>query len=429
MITERDTSRADSVDSAALIGRRLRPLQIGMGLQSLLLWLPVEKMFMTEIGLDATAVGLVAAVYAAVVPVLEVPLGIVADRWSRSGMLILATVALAASSLVGGLSNGLLTYLGAAVLLGLYFALDSGIADSIVYDTLVEQTGSSDGYERWIGRVHAVEAGGLVVSAIGGGLLAALTSARVTYLVTVPLVASAAVAFCFLHEPRLHRAGERVSYRVQVKTTLRALAGGRQLAEVLVLTALVAAAAQVVFEFGPLWLVAMQAPAALYGPYWAVLVGTVGVGAWCASRVRLDRPRNAAAVGAVLVAAAVVPAVSHALAVVIAAQVLAALATALIGVRAGFLLHEAVTANVRAGVSSGASTLSWLIFLPVSLTFGWIARAHGVASAGWLLVVITVAAAVLLIRTAWATRPDGTSRTSAGVVEHVAVAQSALIAG
>jgi MFS family permease len=426
MVTDTEAGQADRAGNAALVGRRLRPLQIGMGLQSLLLWLPVEKMFMTEIGLDAAAVGLVAAVYAAVVPVLEVPLGIVADRWSRSGMLILATVALAASSLVGGLSNGLLTYLGAAVLLGLYFALDSGIADSIVYDTLVEQTGSSDGYERWIGRVHAVEAGGLVVSAIGGGLLAALTSARVTYLVTVPLVASAAVAFCFLREPRLHRAGERVSYRNQVKATFRALAGGRHLAEVLVLTALAAAAAQVVFEFGPLWLVAMHAPAALYGPYWAVLVSTVGLGAWCASRVHLERTRNAVGVGLVLVAAALVPTVSHALAVVIAAQVLAALATALIGVRAGFLLHEAVTANVRAGVSSGASTLSWLIFLPVSLTFGWIARAHGVASAGWLLVVITAVAAVLLIRTA---RTGGTSRTPAGVVEHIAVAQPALIAG
>jgi MFS family permease len=412
------TDTDEAARNAALVGRRLRPLQIGMGLQSLLLWLPVEKMFMTEIGLDAAAVGLVAAVYAAVVPLLEVPFGIVADRWSRSGMLILATVALAASSLVGGLSNGLLTYLGAAVLLGLYFALDSGIADSIVYDTLVEQTGSSAGYERWIGRVHAVQAAGLVVSAIGGGLLAALTSARVTYLVTVPLVASAAVAFCFLREPRLHRAGERVSYRHQVRATFRALAGGRGIAEVLVLTALVAAAAQVVFEFGPLWLVAMHAPAALYGPYWAALVATVGIGAWCASRVHLDRTRNSAGVGVVLLAAAITPTVSHALAVIIAAQVLVALATALIGVRAGFLLHEAVAANVRAGVSSGASTLSWLIFLPVSLTFGWIARVHGVASAGWLLVGIAAAAAFLLIRTA---RSAGTVETSADVVEPVAV--------
>ena len=421
MTLDADDETASS--GTVLVARRLRPLQIGMGLQSLLLWVPVEKVFMTQIGLGAAAVGLIAAIYAGVAPLLEVPFGILADRWSRTGLLILATVALAASSLVGGLSNSLLTYAGAALLLGVYFALNSGIADSIVYDTLVEQTGSSDGYERWMGRVHAVEAFALVVSAVGGGLLAALTSARVTYFATVPLVLSAAVAFAFCREPRLHRAGERLTYRQQARATFRALAGGRHVAQALVLTALVAAAAQVIFEFGPLWLVAVHAPAALYGPYWAALVATVGLGAWCASRVRLDRTGAAAGVAAVLLAAALVPTVSHALPVIIAAQVSVALATAMIGVRAGFLLHEAVAANVRAGVSSGASTLSWMIFLPVSLTFGWLASARGVATAGWLLVVIAAAAAVLLVLTARAGGNRG------AVAESVAGPGPALIAG
>jgi hypothetical protein len=55
------------------VARRLLPLQVGTGLQNCRLWLPVEKMFMTEIGGDAAGIGLAAAVYAAVVPVFEVP--------------------------------------------------------------------------------------------------------------------------------------------------------------------------------------------------------------------------------------------------------------------------------------------------------------------------------------------------------------------
>jgi MFS family permease len=412
----------DRYAAETAVARRLRPLQVGIGLQSLLLWLPVEKMFMTELGFNAAAIGLVAAVYAAVVPLLEVPFGVMADRWSRSGMLILATVALAASSLVGGLSTGPLTYAAAAVLLGVFFALDSGTVDSIVYDTLVEETGTSDGYERWIGRVHGIEAAALVTSAVAGGLLAAATSARVTYFVTVPLVASAIVAFFFCREPRLHRAGDRTTYRQQAGATLRALAGRRQVAEIVLLTALTAAAAQVIFEFGPLWLVALHAPAALYGPYWAALVATVGLGAWCASRARLDRTPAAAGVGAVLLAAAFVPSISGALPIVITAQVLVALTTAIIGVRAGFLLHEVVSANVRAGVSSGASTLSWLIFLPVSLLFGWIARAHGVMIAGWLLVLIAAATAVLLLRTAHGSTTRSAVSEPAAAPEPVALA-------
>ena len=60
--------------------RRLLPLQIGVALQGLILWVPIEKLFMTEIGFDAASVGTMAAAYAAVVPLLEVPSGILADR-------------------------------------------------------------------------------------------------------------------------------------------------------------------------------------------------------------------------------------------------------------------------------------------------------------------------------------------------------------
>lgn len=392
-----------------VLARRLRPLQVGVALQNMALWVPVEKIFMTQIGFDAAAIGLVAAVYAAVPPALEVPFGILADRWSRTAMMSLATLALAASSLVGGLSDSPGMYVGAAALLGVFFAMNSGTADSIVYDTIVEELGSEhagigDVYERWIGRVHVIEAIALVTSAILGGLLAALTSARTTYFISVPLVALAVIAFRRCHEPRLHRQIERISFRHQAVATIRVLTVDRALRPVLVLTGLAAVVASVMFEFGPLWLVSLRAPAALYGPYWAVLVSTGGLGGWLASRARLERPAVAAGLGIALVLVAVLPAASHTLPVVIAAQVLVALIAAMIGVRAGRLLHDAVSAHLRAGVSSGAGTLSWLMFLPISVAFGRLSSSHGVQTAGLLVVLLALAAAVLTAHTALRSR-------------------------
>lgn len=378
------------------VGRRLRPLAVGVGLQNLLLWVPVEKLFMTEIGFDAAAIGIVAAVYAAVVPVLEVPFGVLADRWSRTGVLVLATFVLAASSLVGGLSDDPAMYAVAAVLLGVYFAMDSGTADSIVYDTLVEETGSADAYQAWIGRVHVVEAAALVISSVLGGVLAALFSARVTYFATVPVVALAVIAFLRCREPMLHRAVERVSYRQQVATTLRALTGKASLRRAALLAALSAITAQVIFEFGPLWLVSAHAPSSWYGPYWAAVVSTVGVGAWLASRVDFASRWVVAAVSAAPVVATLLLVAVSSLPVVIVAQVLLALAAALVGVRSSLLIHEAVRADIRAGVSSGASTLAWIAFVPLSVLFGWLTRAQGVHTAGWLLVLVAGALAALL---------------------------------
>ena len=75
------------------LGRRLAPLYLATFLGGLALWVPIEKLFMTEIGFTSSSVGIMAAVYAVVVPILEVPSGVLADRWSRRGVLILGTIA------------------------------------------------------------------------------------------------------------------------------------------------------------------------------------------------------------------------------------------------------------------------------------------------------------------------------------------------
>ncbi|MGH2394091.1 MAG: MFS transporter, partial [Candidatus Limnocylindria bacterium] len=231
--------------------------------------MPVEKLFMSQIGFTAASVGVMAAAYAAVVPLLEVPSGILADRWSRRWVLAGASVALAGSSLLGGVSTNVTTYILAAMILGGYFALNSGTVDSIVYDAVVEETGSSTLYETWIGRVRIVESSAFVASALAGGLLAGWTSARLTYFASIPFAALAVVAFLRFDEPRLHRSADPVSLRSHVGLTFTTMTRQRNVRQVMLLSALAGLVAQAVFEFGPLWLVAFAAPAALFGPYWA----------------------------------------------------------------------------------------------------------------------------------------------------------------
>ena len=101
---------AAAATTPRVLSRRLLPLHVGVGLQGFMLWVPVEKLFMTEIGFTAATIGVMAAAYAAMVPIVEIPSGILADRWSRRGVLIVASVALMVASLLGGLSTGVATY-------------------------------------------------------------------------------------------------------------------------------------------------------------------------------------------------------------------------------------------------------------------------------------------------------------------------------
>lgn len=390
---------AATVSRAPTLGLslRLRPLQIGCGLQGLMLWVPVEKLFQTQIGFTAASIGAMAAAYAAVVPLLEVPSGILADRWSRMGILVISSCAAAVSALVGGLSHNVATYIVAAMILGIYFALNSGTVDSVVYDTVIEETGSSDVYEKWIGRVRIVEGTAFAASAVVGGLLAELTSPRTTYFVTIPFLGLSVLAFLRFREPRLHRAVEPVAIRRHVALTFSAMTRIPQVRRMLLLTALTAMVSSAVFEFGPLWFVDLRAPAAAYGPYWALLVGTLAVAGYVVAKLRLDRTGTILVIAALLAASAVPLATTHVVLLVAAAQTVLALMVAIVGIRAGRLLHDTVPSNIRAGVSSGAGTLSWMLFLPFSLIFGAIAGSFGLYRASWILVGVAAALALLLI--------------------------------
>jgi predicted MFS family arabinose efflux permease len=392
---------ASAVDPVAPVlwslGRRLLPLHVGAGLAGFMLWVPVEKLFMSEIGFDAASVGVMAAAYSAVVPLLEVPSGIVADRWSRKWLLVASSGALVAVALIAALAQNVLTYIVSAMVLGVYFALYSGTLDSIVYDAVIEQTGSSDPYERWIGRVRIVESGALVGSAFTGGFLAQLTSTRLTYWLSIPFAAAAMVAFARLDEPQLHKQTEQVPLRDQAAATLRAMRSS-DLRQAMLVASLAALLSQTVFEFGPLWLVAMNAPAGLFGPYWAALVATIGLGGYLTSKLHLARRPVLLSLIAGLLACSVVLTLTTMLTVVVLVQTAMALILGMVGIHAGLLVHDAVPSSIRAGVSSGVGTLAWAMFLPFSLGFGLFTAAFGVHRAGWVLVATTVTLAVLLVR-------------------------------
>jgi hypothetical protein len=233
----------------------------------------------------------------------------------------------------------------------------------------------------------------LVASSLAGGVLAGLFDTRTTYFLTVPFALGSIACYLRFREPTLHRAAERTPLRAHLATTFRA-ARSSALLPVVALAVLTALLTQAIFEFGPLWLVALGVPAVRYGPYWAGLMATLGLGGLLAGW--LARPaRLGAAVVLVAVSMAVLT-VSHDFLAVTAAQVLAALLLVALGIHASKLLHDAVPSTVRAGVASGVSSLSWLVFLPFSLVFGLISEAGGVHRAAVVLLGAALVTGALL---------------------------------
>src|SRR4029450_6357146 len=287
------------------------PLYAAVFLQNLALWVPIEKLFMTSIGFNPASIGAMAAVYAVVVPVLEVPSGVLADRWSRRGVLVLASIASIISVLIGGLSQSVAVYMVSAGFLGVFFALQSGTLESVVYDTVLEETGASDAFEKPIGRVRLVESVALVASALAGGAIAAVASLRVTYFLTAPLLAASCLVLIRFREPRLHKAEQRESLRRQLRTTYRTILAPGRLRAVVALTVAGSVLMQGMLEFGPLWLGGGAGPTFLYGPHWAGLTSALGLGGLLGAQAWITRPWAAGLLAVAIIACCVVLALSQ----------------------------------------------------------------------------------------------------------------------
>jgi predicted MFS family arabinose efflux permease len=389
-----------SIKPPESLTRRLAPLYVTAILQNVFLWVPVEKLFMNEIGFDAATVGLMAAAYAALVPIVEIPSGVLADRWSRRGVLVISAVALVVATLVGGLSQNVPTYILGAMALGFYFAMYSGTMESVVYDTVLEVTGSGETFQRQLGRLRMTESVSLVGSALAGGWIASVTSTRLTYFLTLPFLLLSIVALLRFREPTLHKTGEHTSLRSHLATTYRTLLRRADLLPVVLLAMLTALVSSVIFEFGPLWLLALSAAAVLYGPFWAGLVSTLGLGGLLAGRLRLDRPVPLAVTVALMLLSAWALTASRSIAVIAAAQIVLMLLIVAASIHSSQLLHDAVPSSIRSGVASGVGAVSWIAFLPFALGFGAVSKSSGVHTAAWMIVAVAVLAGAVLVKVA-----------------------------
>ncbi|HEX4015394.1 MAG TPA: MFS transporter [Frankiaceae bacterium] len=380
--------------------RRLRPLRIALVLEGIAPWVPVEKIFMTQLGFTPALFALMATAYGATVPLLEIPSGILADRWSRRGVLMLASIASLASVVVGGLSHNVTTYLVSAMLLGVYFAMQSGTVDAIVYDTLIEEVGDAGGFEKLYGRTQTLSSLALTASSLAGGAVAALLSARDTYLLTIPTSVIGIIVLTRFREPTLHRTHDKPRLRAHLAATWHTAARRPGVAPIALAMMLAAATTQMLFEFGPLWLVAAAVPTVLFGPYTAAMTSTLGFGGLLAGRVRLQSPALAGTFTLVMTAAGLTLALTTDGPLVIAAQVLLIGLLATISIHLSRLLHELVPSQQRSAISSGIGTMSWLTFLPCSLLFGALGGGAGIRAAGWIITALVAVAGLTLTRIA-----------------------------
>jgi MFS family permease len=381
------------------IAVRLRPLYVAAFFQGFVLWYPIEKVFMHQIGFNDAGIGGMIAFYSAVMLLAETPSGILADRWSRKGVLVLASMALTLSAFMGGISTNPAMFLASAGLWGIFFALYSGTYESIVYDTILEENAKSDRYEHYYGRISSIDSIALVVGSICGGLAAQHLGLRSTFFITMPMSLLAIVALTKFREPRLHKSQEIVSIRRHVTQTFKAVLRRGQLMPVLIVLIADSVLSYLAFEFSQLWIIALGAPLLLFGPLNALQLSTVGLGSMSASRFGLQRYRRMLLVLAALTLGSLGLIFFRTLPLIIVSLDILCVCVIALRIIFGRLLHDSLSSTVRAGAASAVSTVGRVIIIPVSLLFGYMSERADVFAASWILFLLVGVIIVFTIKT------------------------------
>jgi predicted MFS family arabinose efflux permease len=148
---------------------------------------PLYALFFLSTGLTEAEVSGLFALWSVTGFLAEVPAGALADRWSRRGSVVLASVLEASGFVVWTAFPGLAGFAVGFVLWGLGGALVSGAAEALVYEGLAA-AGAADAYPRVNGWISAAQLlTQLPVAFVAAGLFA---------LGGYPLVGWASVAVC-----------------------------------------------------------------------------------------------------------------------------------------------------------------------------------------------------------------------------------------
>lgn len=187
-------------------------------------WYGIEKLFMRSIGISALGIAVNAIVYVLVSTVLNVPTGVLADKWNRKYTLMIGILALGLSSFIMGHSHGLNTYLFATAVWSLYVVFTSGTYQAMTYDSLAE-LGRESEYVKQQGRSYGMFLVGVSLSSVIGGYIANRYGFRSAYFLTIIPCIINLVVLSSMREPVFHKEIEDTKLWQHVKKTTKLITG------------------------------------------------------------------------------------------------------------------------------------------------------------------------------------------------------------
>ncbi len=169
-------------------------LALYLGLVWFTFWQPVIVIFWLKNGLTMSSIMLLKSLHGIAVLLLEVPTGIIADRYGAKKLFIYASILYVISLFVYAVGHSFLIFLIAELIAAFGTALVSGSDSAYVY-TFLDRENKTDAFSDVLGKIHSFRLFSQTIAGILGGFVAQFISLRFTLVLTIiPNAASILVA-------------------------------------------------------------------------------------------------------------------------------------------------------------------------------------------------------------------------------------------
>jgi MFS family permease len=350
--------------------KQIPKLYLSNFLTGLVFWYGIEKLFMRSIGIDAVGIGAATAALTIFTVIFDIPAGILADKWSRKGVLLISALALATASLIGGSSHSLPLYILADIFFGLYIVSSGGTYQAIIYDSLHEE-GRADHYSQINGRIYALFLAGAAVGNLASGFLANRYGFRAAYLLSVMPCLLNAIVILSLHEPRFHKDAHKERVVRQLTVATKAIHDIKLLRILVIIITALTVVELFKLEFSQLYIIRYVSSAQAIGLLWAVFALAMSLGSLIAHHLRTHLSP--------LIFASVIPLLLMSFIdnwfSLVLFMVQAVAAAALIN-QIDTRIQDSTPSHVRASILSVVSTFGRAASVPASFILGWLFRSY-----------------------------------------------------
>ncbi len=356
----------------------------------------IERLFALERGMTVLYVVYTEMLYALAVAALEIPSGVLADRFGRKPLLLVG-------ALSGVLEFGILIFAEGFWLFGLSAltaavggACMSGAWNALLFDTMTAR-GRADAFERTLGRLSVTRNAAALIGGFGGAAIAEQFGLTTPYWISAGCCAAALLLTLFLKEPtataREHEAGP--TPREIVRTAVRFFRTHADMRRMALHAAFVGACYVYMDEFWQIQFMKTGFPLALFGVVMAANVAVQMPGALVSAKLLKRLSHRAvirlsfgcAALGLLLAAATGgIPG--------LVGLCLANFAISVMEPARDGALHRSAAPEARATIESAMSLCQRALTFAVGIAFGALSGDGTVFSGYWLLFGLTLAAAV-----------------------------------